>query len=74
MVKRLECDACTAHACHCDIVEDPNGEMVYYEDYEALHNAVIALLDDISSRYPGQQFTCPHIQLLAELTEYPSVP
>uniref|UniRef100_A0AAU6NV31 Uncharacterized protein n=1 Tax=Escherichia phage BME3 TaxID=3119681 RepID=A0AAU6NV31_9CAUD len=73
MVKRLEWDACTAHACHCDIVEDPNGEMVYYEDYEALHNAVIALLDDISSRYPGQQFTCPHIQLLAELTEYPSV-
>lgn len=46
MVKRLEWDACTAHACHCDIVEDPNGEMVYYEDNEELVDYAKSFIED----------------------------
>lgn len=50
--------------------DDPTkGTFVKYEDYETLSKAVIALLTDIRSRYPGQDFTCPHIQLLALLVE-----
>lgn len=50
--------------------DDPTeGTYVKYEDYETLSKAVIALLTDIRSRYPGQDFTCPHIQLLALLVE-----
>lgn len=50
--------------------DDPTeGTFVRYEDYKELLDAVIALLDDIRSRYPGQDFTCPHIQLLACLVE-----
>ena len=50
--------------------DDPTkGTFVKYEDYQNLADAVIALLTDIRSRYPGQDFTCPHIQLLALLVE-----
>lgn len=49
--------------------DSTEGTYVKYEDYENLSNAVIALLTDIRSRYPGQDFTCPHIQLLALLVE-----
>ncbi|WPK30584.1 hypothetical protein ETECTG_CDS0069 [Escherichia phage ETEC-TG] len=50
--------------------DDPTeGTYVKYEDYETLSKAVIALLTDIRSRYPGQDFTCPHIKLLACLVE-----
>ncbi|MCJ8478825.1 hypothetical protein MOO17_12410 [Escherichia coli] len=50
--------------------DDPTeGTYVKYEDYETVSKAVIALLTDIRSRYPGQDFTCPHIQLLALLVE-----
>lgn len=50
--------------------DDPTeGTYVKYEDYETLSKAVIALLTDIRYRYPGQDFTCPHIQLLALLVE-----
>ena len=52
--------------CSADPTE---GTYVKYEDYETLSKAVIALLTDIRSRYPGQDFTCPHIQLLALLVE-----
>lgn len=50
--------------------DDPTeGTFVRYEDYKELSDAVIALLTDIRSRYPGQDFTCPHIKLLACLVE-----
>lgn len=50
--------------------DDPTeGTFVKYEDYKELSDAVIALLTDIRSRYPGQDFTCPHIKLLACLVE-----
>lgn len=49
--------------------DSTKGTFVKYEDYQNLADAVIALLTDIRSRYPGQDFTCPHIQLLALLVE-----
>ncbi|HHH2821730.1 TPA: hypothetical protein ACPZEF_000920 [Escherichia coli] len=35
-VKRYEWVACDEHACHCDVVESADGDMVDYEDYTAL--------------------------------------
>ncbi|HFE3472675.1 hypothetical protein N8Z01_19520 [Enterobacter hormaechei subsp. hoffmannii] len=35
-VKRYEWMACDEHACHCDVVESAEGDMVDYEDYAAL--------------------------------------
>ncbi|MGZ8208285.1 hypothetical protein ACXVQ8_21100 [Enterobacter hormaechei subsp. xiangfangensis] len=35
-VKRYEWVACDEHACHCDVVESAEGDMVDYEDYAAL--------------------------------------
>lgn len=35
-VKRYEWMACDEHACHCDVVESTEGDMVDYEDYAAL--------------------------------------
>lgn len=35
-VKRYEWVACDEHACHCDVVESAEGDMVNYEDYAAL--------------------------------------
>ena len=56
--------------------DDPTkGTFVKYEAYEELEKGVKALLADIRSRYPGQEFTCPYIKKLAELVgEIPKVP
>lgn len=56
--------------------DDPTeGTFVKYETYEELEQGVKALLADIRSRYPGQEFTCPYIKKLAELVgEIPKVP
>ncbi|MBL7388966.1 hypothetical protein KX927_05390 [Escherichia coli] len=35
-VKRYEWVSCDEHACHCDVVESAEGDMVDYEDYAAL--------------------------------------
>lgn len=37
-VKRYEWVACDEHACHCDVVESAEGDMVDYEDYAALEH------------------------------------
>ncbi len=34
---------------------------------EELRNAVLSLLSDIKSRYPGQELYCPHMRKLDEL-------
>lgn len=45
-------------------------EVVRYEDYAKLEDAVIALLADINRRYPGEGFKCPLILKLAEIVEH----
>lgn len=42
-VKRYEWVACEEHACHCDVVESVEGDMVDYEDYAALESRCAAL-------------------------------
>lgn len=42
-VKRYEWMACDEHACHCDVVESDEGDMVDYEDYAALEARCAAL-------------------------------
>ena len=42
-VKRYEWMACDEHACHCDVVESAEGDMVDYEDYAALESRYAAL-------------------------------
>lgn len=42
-VKRYEWVACDEHACHCDVVESAEGDMVDYEDYAALEARCEAL-------------------------------
>ncbi|EPO5088036.1 ead/Ea22-like family protein [Enterobacter hormaechei] len=42
-VKRYEWVACDEHACHCDVVESAEGDMVDYEDYAALEARCAAL-------------------------------
>ncbi|HCR1961859.1 TPA: hypothetical protein ONC42_000507 [Enterobacter kobei] len=42
-VKRYEWVACDEHACHCDVVESVEGDMVGYEDYAALEAKCAAL-------------------------------
>lgn len=42
-VKRYEWMACDGHACHCDVVESAEGDMVDYEDYAALEAKCAAL-------------------------------
>lgn len=42
-VKRYEWVACDEHACHCDVVESAEGDMVDYEDYAALETRCAAL-------------------------------
>lgn len=42
-VKRYEWVACDEHACHCDVVESAEGDMVDYEDYAALEARCTAL-------------------------------
>lgn len=48
-VKRYEWMACDEHACHCDVVESAEGDMVDYEDYAALEQRLIE-----SERYGRQ--------------------
>lgn len=48
-VKRYEWVACDEHACHCDVVESTEGDMVDYEDYAALEQRLIE-----SERYGRQ--------------------
>lgn len=42
-VKRYEWVACDEHACHYDVVESAEGDMVDYEDYAALEARCAAL-------------------------------
>ncbi|WIF61384.1 hypothetical protein QN095_17565 [Enterobacter cloacae] len=42
-VKRYEWMACDEHACHCDVVESVEGDMVDYDDYAALEARCAAL-------------------------------
>lgn len=42
-VKRYKWVACDEHACHCDVVESAEGDMVDYEDYAALEARCAAL-------------------------------
>ncbi|EKS6738515.1 hypothetical protein NTH60_002504 [Enterobacter ludwigii] len=48
-VKRYEWVACDEHACHCDVVESTEGDMVDYEDYAALEQRLME-----SERYGRQ--------------------
>ncbi|ELN9581503.1 hypothetical protein R0D63_004318 [Enterobacter roggenkampii] len=43
-VKRYEWVSCDEHACHCDVVESAEGDMVDYEDYAALEARCAALV------------------------------
>lgn len=45
-VKRYEWVACDEHACHCDVVESAEGDMVDYEDYAALEARCAALAEE----------------------------
>lgn len=42
-VNRYEWVACDEHACHCDVVESAEGDMVDYEDYAALEARCLEL-------------------------------
>lgn len=42
-VKRYEWVSCDEHACHCDVVESAEGDMVDYEDYAELEARCAAL-------------------------------
>ena len=42
-VKRYEWVYCDEHACHCDVVESAEGDMVDYDDYAALEARCTAL-------------------------------
>ncbi|EQA1697619.1 hypothetical protein QEV74_RS14070 [Enterobacter hormaechei] len=42
-VKCYEWVSCDEHACHCDVVESAEGDMVDYEDYAALEARCAAL-------------------------------
>ena len=48
-VKRYEWVACDEHACHCDVVESAEGDMVDYEDYAALEARCAALAAELSA-------------------------
>lgn len=45
-VKRYEWMACDEHACHCDVVESNEGDMVDYEDYAVLEARCAALASE----------------------------
>lgn len=42
-VKRYQWVSCDEHACHCDVVESAEGDMVDYEDYAELEARCAAL-------------------------------
>lgn len=48
-VKRYEWMACDEHACHCDVVESAEGDMVDYEDYAALEARCAALAAEVQA-------------------------
>ncbi|EOT7378649.1 hypothetical protein ACNR8Y_002836 [Enterobacter cloacae] len=48
-VKRYEWVACDEYACHCDVVESAEGDMVDYEDYAALEARCAALAAELQS-------------------------
>lgn len=48
-VKRYEWVACDEHACHCDVVESTEGDMVDYDDYAALEARCAALAAELSA-------------------------
>ncbi|NKD19381.1 hypothetical protein HEQ76_04060 [Enterobacter asburiae] len=48
-VKRYEWVACDEHACHCDVIESAEGDMVDYEDYAALEARCAALAAELSA-------------------------
>ncbi|ENT6821683.1 hypothetical protein ACFF1C_002109 [Enterobacter roggenkampii] len=53
-VKRYEWVACDEHACHCDVVESAEGDMVDYEDYAALEARCAALAAEVYDlKHPG---------------------
>ncbi len=52
-----------------DMEESDDGVWVMAADYEKLHNAVKALLNDVKARYPGQDLYCPFMRQLEELTK-----
>lgn len=61
-VKRYEWVACDEHACHCDVVESAEGDMVDYEDYAALEQKLIE-----SDRYGRQaDITIENLQMQVE--------
>lgn len=53
-VKRYEWVACDEHACHCDVVESAEGDMVDYEDYAALEAKCAVLAAEVYDlKHPG---------------------
>lgn len=48
-VKRYEWVSCDEHACHCDVVESAEGDLVDYDDYAALEARCAALAAELSS-------------------------
>lgn len=53
-VKRYEWMACDEHACHCDVVESAEGDMVDYDDYAALEARCEALAAEVYDlKHPG---------------------
>lgn len=54
------------------VSESYAGRFVSYEDYKNLEQKVVALLDNIKERYPGEDFKCPLIVKLADAVEYKS--
>lgn len=54
------------------VPESHAGRFVSYEDYKNLEQKVMALLDNIKERYPGEEFKCPLIIKLADAVEYKS--
>ncbi|EHF8261075.1 hypothetical protein CF309_001792 [Enterobacter kobei] len=51
-VKRYEWVSCDEHACHCDVVESAEGDMVDYEDYAALEVRCAALAAENAELLP----------------------
>ena len=51
-VKRYEWVACDEHACHCDVAESAEGDMVDYEDYAALEAKYQALAAENAGLLP----------------------
>ena len=59
-VKRYEWMACDEHACHCDVVESAEGDMVDYEDYAALEARCAAM----AAENAGMKQETPDLQTM----------